>query len=255
MPTIEVNGERLGYLTQGKGPPLVLLHGIGASADLWGGVLGSLGAEYAAYAISLRAHGGSSCNGALLVETLAEDVKAAAEALGLESYHLVGVSLGGAAALSLAAMEPKAIRSLVVCGVGLESSQALADEIYGIREAVHYLAPEVFAQQVAEAMLVPDTPNRQREALSRSITKLTKQRYLQALEAFSAAQLTAVVKQVKAPILVLRGELDELVSKENADALALSLGAARAEIAGAGHLANIDNPAAFADKVLEFFRR
>jgi len=64
-----------------------------------------------------------------------------------------------------------------------------------------------------------------------------------------------VVKQVKAPILVLRGELDELVSKENADALALSLGAARAEIAGAGHLANIDNPAAFADKVLEFFRR
>ncbi len=254
MPILEVNGERLDYLAQGEGPPLVLLHGVGACADLSTGVLASLTGKYAACAISLRGHGGSSCNGTLSAATLAEDVKATAEALRLTPFHLVGVSLGAAVALRLAAMAPEAVRSLVVSGIGLESSQALADEIYGIREAVHYLAPEAFAQQVAEAMLVPHAPDSQREALRRSISMLTKQRYLQALEAFSAAQRAVVVKQVQAPTLVLRGELDELVSEADADALAKSLGgAARAEIADAGHLADIDNPAGFADKLNAFF--
>lgn len=256
MPILEVNGERLEYLTLGDGPPVVLLHGVGACAELSTGVLGSLACKHAAYAISLRGHGGSSCNGTLSAGTLAEDVKAAAEALALASFHLVGVSLGGAVALHLAAMAPKAVRSLVVSGVGLEPGQVLADEIYGIREAVHYLDPDAFARQVAEAMLAPDAPDRRREALGRSISKLTRQRYLQALEAYSSAQLAVVVKQVQAPALVLRGELDELVPEADADALAKSLGgAARAEIADAGHLADIDNPAGFAGQLDSFFAR
>lgn len=254
MAILEVNGERLEYLTHGEGPPVVLLHGVGACAELSTGVLASLAGRHAAYAVSLRGHGGSSCNGTLSAGTLAEDVKAAAEALALVSFHLVGVSLGAAVALRLAAMAPKAVRSLVVSGIGLEPSQALADEIYGIREAVHYLNPDAFARQVAEAMLAPDTPDSRREALGRSISKLTQQRYLQALEACSSARLTVVVKQVQAPALVLRGELDELVSAADADVLAESLGgAARAEIAGAGHLADVDNPAGFADRLNSFF--
>ena len=192
--------------------------------------------------------------GAFSVDALVEDIKAVAEKLSLPSFHIVGVSLGGAIALRLAAVTPKAIRSVVVSGLGLVPSQALADEIYGIREAQHYLAQEVFAHQVAEAMLMPDTPDSKRQALSRSILKLSKQRYLQALEAFSTVQFTDVVKHVRAPVLILRGELDELVSNADTEALSIALGgAARAEIANAGDLADIDNPSSFADHLNSFF--
>jgi pimeloyl-ACP methyl ester carboxylesterase len=253
VPTVEVNGERLEYVQQGEGTPVVLLHGIGASADLWSEVLNSLGDAYAVCAINLRGHGGSSCNGELSVNALTGDIKAAADALVLKSFHLVGVSLGAAVAVRLAAMTPDAVRSLIVSGIGLEPSQALADEIYGIREAVHYLAADDFAQQVGEALLVPDAPPERVEALGRSISTLTKQRYLQALEALSAAQVKSVAAQVKAPSLVLRGELDELVVEADAATLAEVLGGAeRAEIPDAGHLANVDNPTAFSEKLRSF---
>ena len=103
-------------------------------------------------------------------------------------------------------------------------------------------------------MLMPDTPDSKRQALSRSILRLSKQRYLQALEAFSTVQFTDVVKHVRAPVLILRGELDELVSNADAEALSIALGgAARAEIANAGDLADIDNPSSFADQLNSFF--
>ena len=247
MPTVDINGERLNYIEQGSGPALVLLHGVGADAGLWSGVIDTLGGEYAVRAFNLRGHGGSSCNGDLFVAALADDIAAATAALGLDAFDLAGVSLGGAVAVHLAAKHPARVRSLVVSGVGLNPSKALADEIYGVREMVHYLVPEDFALQVSEALLVPDSPAESVAAVGRAIGVITKQRYLKSLEALAAAGLGEVAAAVKAPTLVLHGKLDEMVTAADADALAAAIGGARrAELADAGHLANIDDPAGFA---------
>ena len=253
MSTVEVNGEKINYVEHGSGPVLVLLHGIGADAGLWSGVIDALGGEYAVRAFNLRGHGGSSCNGELSVAALADDIAAATAALGLQAFHLAGVSLGGAVAVRLAAKAPTRVRSLVVSGVGLNPGKALADEIYGVREAVHYLVPEDFSQQVSEALLVPDAPAESVEAVGRAIGAITKQRYLKSLEALAAAALGEVAAAVKAPTLVLHGKLDEMVTAADADALAGAIGGAkRAELAAAGHLANIDDPAGFASALKGF---
>jgi len=245
--TVEVNGEKINYVEHGSGPALVLLHGIGADAGLWSGVIDALGGEFAVRAFNLRGHGGSSCNGDLTVAALADDIAAATTALGLEAFDLAGVSLGGAVAVHLAAKAPARVRSLVVGGIGLNPSKALADEIYGVREAVHYLVPEDFAQQVSEALLVPDAPAESVAAVGRAIGVITKQRYLKALEALAAAGLGDIAAAVKAPTLVLHGGLDEMVTAADANALAGAIGGARrADLADAGHLANIDDPAGFA---------
>jgi pimeloyl-ACP methyl ester carboxylesterase len=247
MPTVEVNGEKLTYVTQGDGVPVVLLHGAGAHGGLWQEVLTSLGDGYAAFAFSLRGQGGSSCNGGLSVESLAEDVQAAVTALGIAPYHLVGVSLGAAVALRLAASAPDAVRSLTVSGVGLTPSKALADEIYGVREAVHYLTAEDFARQVGEALLAPDAPAERLAQIEQSLSTLTKQRYLKTLEALAAADLETIAGRIKPPALVMRGDLDEMVEAADAEALAEAIGGSECvEIPNAGHLANIDNPDAFA---------
>ena len=110
MSTVDVNGERLNYVEQGSGPPLVLLHGIGCDAGLWSRVLDGLGGEYAARAFNLRGHGGSSCTGELSIAAMTDDIGAATSALGIETFDLVGVSLGGAVAVHLAAKFPARIR-------------------------------------------------------------------------------------------------------------------------------------------------
>ena len=250
MKTIEVNGERLEYFAQGEGVPILLLHGVGAHGGLWTEALKSLGDGYAAHAFSLRGHGGSTCNGSLSVDALTDDLQATVEVLKIAPFHLVGVSLGAAVALRFAATASDAVQSLTVSGIGLEPRKALVDEIYGVREAVHYLKPEDFALQVGEALLAPDAPEERLAQIEQSLMTLTKQRYLQALEALAAAEPKAVAGQIEAPALVLRGELDELVEAGDAEALAEAIGGAECvDIPDAGHLANIDNPDAFAARL------
>ena len=254
MPDVDVNGESLNYVAQGGGAPLVLLHGIGGDAGLWSPAIDRLGGEYGVRAFNLRGHGGSSCNGDFSVAAMADDIAAATTALGIEAFGLVGVSLGGAVALHLAAKAPARVRSLVVSGVGRDMGKSLADEIYGVREMAHYLAPEDFAQQVSEALLAPDAPASSIDAVARAIGAITRQRYLQSLEALAAAGLADIVAAVKAPTLVLHGDLDELVAAADADALAGAIaGAKRADLADAGHLANVDDPDGFAAALKGFF--
>lgn len=256
MSTVEVNGESLNYVEQGSGRSLVLLHGIGSDAGLWSGVIDGLGGGYGVRAFNLRGHGGSSCHGDLYVAAMADDIAAATTALGIEAFHLVGVSLGGAVAVHLAAKHPARVRSLVVGGVGLNPSKALADEIYGVREMVHYLVPDDFALQVSEALLVPDASPESIEAVGRAIGAITKQRYLKSLEALAAAGLADVAGAVKAPTLVLHGALDEMVAASDADALAAAIaGAKRAELDNGGHLANVDDADGFVSALNEFIAR
>lgn len=253
MPTVDVGDETLHFIENGSGPAMILLHGIGANAEQWLDVIGALGGGYAVRAFDLHGHGGSSCNQGLSISAMTTDLLQAIKILRLEPFHLVGVSLGGAVAMHIAAAAPKNVKSLIVSDVGLDIGKVLADEIYGIREAVHYLQPDDFAEQISQALLSADALPERAQALAASIRTLTKQRYLQALEAFAAADLRPVAANVKASALVLHGEFDDLITTESADALARAVGGARrAELPNAGHLANLDNPIAFATAVGNF---
>lgn len=254
MPTIEVNGEKLAYVEEGEGVPVVLLHGAGAHAGLSSEMTAALGPGFKIHAFSLRGHGGSTCNGGLSAQGISKDVYAAMQTLGIPPCHLVGVSLGAAAALLLAAEVPEHVRSLTVSGIGLGPSKPLADEIYGVREAVHYLKPDDFALQVGEALLAPDAPRDRLSRIEQSLLTLTKQRYLQALEALAAADVKTAIGKIKSPTLVLHGELDGIIDVAEAEALAQALGAGECvEVPDAAHLADIDNPTAFASQLRAHF--
>jgi 3-oxoadipate enol-lactonase len=184
---------------------------------------------------------------------MAQDITGALEALGLDRFHLVGVSLGGDVAVHMAASAGDAVASLVLCGVGLTPDQALEDEVYGIQEAVHYLADEDFAEQIGEALLIPDAPQAGIDNLRSGIAALGKRHYLDALKAMVISDLSGVSLRVSAPTLVLHGDLEELVPLEQARALAEALpNGALQRIKDAGHIAYLDNPKAFAESLGAF---
>jgi 3-oxoadipate enol-lactonase len=253
MPTIDTNGEILYYDVTGGGPALILLHAVGAKGDLWAEVIGKLQDRFTVYAFDLRGHGASTLNGPMTTQDMARDLESAIEALELGPFHLVGSSIGASTAVMLAANRPEQVESLVVSGIGLVPDPVLKDEVYGIREAVHYLADEDFAYQVAEALLIPDAPQAGIDGLRDGILVQTKQHYLMGLEAMEVADLTEFASKVSAPTLVLHGAMDELVPVEQAEALANALSdGSISHLENAGQIAYLDNPAGFGEAVLGF---
>lgn len=246
MPTIDANGEILHYSASGDGPPLILLHAVGANGNLWADVIETVRDRFTVYAFDLRGHGASSLNGSMTTDDMTRDLATAIAALAVEPYHLVGSSLGASVAVKLAASAPDAVRSVFISGVGLTPDPVVSDEVYGIREAVHYLADDDFAYQVAEALLIPDAPQSSIDGLRDGILAQTKQNYLSALEAMETADLTEFAVKVSAPALVLHGTMDELVPLERAEALAEMLPAGSINrLDDAGQIAYLDNPAGF----------
>jgi pyruvate dehydrogenase E2 component (dihydrolipoamide acetyltransferase) len=120
--TVSVEAGTLHYLRQGDGgEPVVLLHGFGGDLNNWLFIAPALAGERAVYALDLPGHGGSSKDvGSGALDVLARAVLQFLGAEGLERVHLVGHSLGGLVAATVALEHPERVRSLtLVAGAGL----------------------------------------------------------------------------------------------------------------------------------------
>jgi pimeloyl-ACP methyl ester carboxylesterase len=111
-------------------PAFVLVHGLASNARLWDGVAAALAADgHAVVTVDLRGHGRSSKpDGPYDVPTVAADVAALIEGLGLDRPVVAGQSWGGNVAVELAAARPPLVRGVVcVDGGWLELSRSFPD--------------------------------------------------------------------------------------------------------------------------------
>ena len=111
---------RLNVISRGSGPPIVFLHGLGASAATWDAVAEALSARHLTMAVDLLGHGESPCPddpGEFSRDTALEDLDDLLATLD-EPALLVGHSLGGYMALAHAATRPGATRGIVVLNTG-----------------------------------------------------------------------------------------------------------------------------------------
>jgi len=103
------------YRTGGEKPALVLLHGLSDNGLCWTPVAEELQAEYDVIMLDARGHGHSGRSESVLsLETLATDVVASMEALGLEKAYLQGHSMGAGTAAFVAAKYPDFVQALVL---------------------------------------------------------------------------------------------------------------------------------------------
>ena len=118
MPHVQTPGLKIHYEEAGAGPNVfVLVHGNFGSWRWWKPLLEQLPPGFRAYAPDLRGCGdtmGDSSTEAYGIPTLADDLLAFVEALGLRRFHLVGHSLGGAVAVQFALDHPEKLRTLTL---------------------------------------------------------------------------------------------------------------------------------------------
>lgn len=102
---------------QGKGPPLVMLHGLFGSARNWASIAKRLAERRRVFALDMRNHGASPWADDMDYGAMAEDVCAFLDAAGLDRTALLGHSMGGKAAMLAALRHPGRIERLVVVDV------------------------------------------------------------------------------------------------------------------------------------------
>lgn len=127
----ELNDVRLRFLDEGRGVPVVFLHGLAANLDTWKEQAGRLADHYRTIRIDLRGHGGSSTPaGPWTVADLAVDVANLLHHLRIERAHIVGHSAGGVVAARLALDRPALVASLCLVAMATECSERVATECY-----------------------------------------------------------------------------------------------------------------------------
>jgi pimeloyl-ACP methyl ester carboxylesterase len=150
------DGTRARYRVQGRGDPVLLLHGIGCSLEDFDEQFALLSDRYRCWAVDLAGFGGSDPLPApASVPRLAAFVAAFLDAVGVgEPLHVVGNSLGGAVALRFAADHPARVRTL-----------ALADPA-GFGRRVTPALRLITVRPLARRLLVPDRGSARRTVRS-----------------------------------------------------------------------------------------
>lgn len=114
-----VNGVELNYRDEGRGRPVVLLHGLGNTLYSWEGVARSLRTTYRVIRYDLRGSGASGVpSGPYEPTDFTADLRGLLDELEVESAHVVGHSLGSLIAARLAADRPERVRSVSLVGTG-----------------------------------------------------------------------------------------------------------------------------------------
>ncbi len=113
----EIDTHEIYYETQGKGEPLILLHGYTQSSIAWQSYVEKYSDKYKVYLIDLRGHGKSSpFNNTFSVKSASEDVLKLIEHLGIRKIKGIGLSFGGDVLLQMSCLKPKLIHSMIIIG-------------------------------------------------------------------------------------------------------------------------------------------
>ena len=248
MPTIRANGLDIAYDVQGAGPALVLLHGAtSAGREDFAAQLPLMSKAFLVHVPDARGHGRTKWDaaGGFSYAALVDDLKAFVDELGLQTFHLLGFSMGGMTALQFASRWPERLRTLVLVGI---TTQREPRASVGRR----LMDPEVImARNPAWAAEL----SRRHDPVQ---GEGAWQRLLPAIAADIAVQplLTpAEVHRIDCPSLVVGGDRDPFVPVEQASALARQLPDGRLFIApDCGHEVMVRRPGLFNEAVSGFYR-
>jgi pimeloyl-ACP methyl ester carboxylesterase len=267
--TLTLRGQRFHYTEWGAStaPPIVVLHGITGHARTWDDEARLLAARLRVLVLDQRGHGDSdpAPDGDYGDAALLGDLEAFAEALGLERFALLALSLGGRVAMNFAGRHPGRVTRLVVVDIGPEIAPAGRGRVGMLMAS----APEHFASvdevvahmrannpRYTEAMLRHRAEHAVRPAPGGGLTW----KYDRALrEAIRQGRLRVPAdlwpqwRAIACPTLLVRGAESDILTEETAKRMIDELPAARlVVVAGAGHTVPGDQPAAFQSLLREF---
>lgn len=240
MPFIDRDGVRIFYEAAGDGPPVLLSHGYSATSRMWQGQVEALAPRYRVITWDMRGHGQSDSpdDPACYSEAhTVADMAAILDALGIDRAVIGGLSLGGYMSLAFHLAHPGRTRALMLFDTGPGYRNPAGREAWNRTAEARAVA---FETRGLEA-LGPGAEVRIAQHRSAKGLALAARGMLAQFD----ARVIESLESIRVPTLVLVGERDEPFLGATDYMAAKIPGAQKVVIPGAGHAANIDNPAAF----------
>lgn len=244
MPLADTGTVKLSYERAGSGPPLLLVMGMSGTFAHWGEpFLARLREGFDVIVYDHRGVGESDrLEGELTIAGLAADAVGLLDALGVESAHVLGISMGGMVAQELALAHPARVRTLALgctyCG-GPGSSLAGPDVMARLAAAMSsgdraLALRTAWEVNVSPALAADDTAFEAFRAIGRAVAVPVIMAQVQACLAHDTSSRLA---QLRMPTLIVHGTADQMIPVQNATVIHNHMPAARLEILeGAGHL-------------------
>jgi pimeloyl-ACP methyl ester carboxylesterase len=240
------------------GPAVVLLHGLGDSWRSFEPMLPFVPPSLHVLAVTHRGHGDASRpeDGYGLTD-LSEDLLALLDALHIDRPVIVGHSMGGAVALRFAIDHPERTRGVVLISTpstarGTPEARAHWERVLA---ALGDPIPRDFVREMTEQDFVKAVPPEVIDAMIDEGTKVPLRVWRGALEARWRADgdYASQLAQLRAPALILWGELDPRCPRAEQDALLAAIHGARlVSFEGAGHMLHIEEPERCAREITAF---
>ncbi|HTW28633.1 MAG TPA: acetoin dehydrogenase dihydrolipoyllysine-residue acetyltransferase subunit [Acetobacteraceae bacterium] len=228
-------------------PPLVLIHGFGGDYIGWMFVQPILAERFRTIALDLPGHGGSTktLQGADAA-SLGQAVRALLDTLGIERAHLVGHSLGGAVALTLA---ERALSTTLIspAGLGAEVNPTYTDGFVQAKRGKQlkpllemlFADPSLVGRDMVETVL----RYKRLDGAEAALTAIAQANFP------GGRQVKSLRDALKPPVAVIWGREDRIIPASQADGLpdAVQL----TVLDGTGHMAHMERPADVARVVTE----
>ena len=257
MPKIRFSDVTLYYKIEGEGDPLVLIHGLGGEHRSWDGPLKDRFLEhFQVVTVDLRGHARSSSSGDTYTTKLfANDVLRLMNKLKVGPARVVGISMGGAVAMHLAAARPSKVKQLVLVDTWArcdEAARACFHEwIEACKESQRLLRKVVLIRTATPEFLAA---NPDFEGLFADIWPTTSgSAFRKSCQACLSHDATDVLEKIEAPTLVMVGDRDILVPPRLSRELSKNIKNSRLRIIkGSGHVPWLDNPEACMNELSNF---
>jgi len=253
MPTISVGSASFHVLDQGRGRPLLLVHGFPLDSTMWRAQVSEFSRDFRVLAPDLRGFGQSSPmtadDAVITMAQFADDLAALLGTLKIpEPVTFCGLSMGGYVAWQFAARHANKLARLILC-----DTKAAADT-QEAAENRHRLAAKVLAEgsQVASDAMLPKLFSKRAieskfpcvEETRQVILRTRPQTIAAALRGLAAREdFTAKLGSIRVPTLVLCGAEDVITPPAEMRTIAAAIaGAEYCEVPAAGHMSPLEDP-------------
>lgn len=259
---VEANGLRHHLLVRGapSSPAVMMIHGLAGQAHTFDGIAPRLAERFHVYCLDVRGRGESEWGppDGYHMENYVADLEAVRSALSLESFALVGTSMGGLISMNYAARHPGNVTRVVLNDVGPEIDPV------GLQRIVAYVghAPEAFADMKAVVkyyrenygpMLGAASDDQVAEFAKWNVRKSDTGLHVWKMDPAVRTMTPrppeedpwTVAKRIDAPVLVVRGAESDVLSADIAARMTEVIPDCRVvEVPGVGHAPLLIEPAA-----------
>jgi len=267
-----IHGYRRAFIHTGQGPALLLIHGIGDSADTWRDVIPSLAQRYTVIAPDLLGHGRSDKpRGDYSIAAYANAMRDLISVLGVDRVTVVGHSLGGGVAMQFAYQYPERCERLVLVasgGVCAEVNTLLRlaavpnaelvlslISLSGTRAVTHWLC-RLLRRTGADLGLDADDLMRMLDTLPDVMVRRAFLRTLRSAVDWRGQAITMLDRcylTQRVPTMLIWGSRDAIIPMQHANIANAAMPSSRVEIfEGAGHFPFRSDPARFVSVIQRF---